>query len=44
MKEPYIEGPAIHDGPEPCGRRRERAAEALARGTCRPGDRATKWV
>lgn len=44
MKEPYVEGVAIHDDPEPCGCMREQAAEALARGTCRQGYWATKWV
>jgi hypothetical protein len=37
MKEPYIEGVAIHDGPEPCAGAREGVGEALDRGTCRPG-------
>jgi hypothetical protein len=37
MKEPYTEGLAIHGDPEPCGGAREDAAEALDRGTCRPG-------
>ncbi len=37
MKELHVEGVATHDGPEPCGRAREGAAEALDRGTCRRG-------
>ena len=37
MGELYIEGVAIHDGPEPCVDAREGAGEALDRGTCRPG-------
>ena len=37
MKEPYIEGVAIHDGPEPCADGRKDVGEALDRGTCRRG-------
>ena len=33
----YIEGLAAHDDPEPCVDVREDVAEALDRGTCRPG-------
>ncbi len=37
MKESYIEGVAIHDGPESCVGVREGDGEALDRGTCRQG-------
>lgn len=37
MKEPYVEGVAIHDVPESCSGLREGAAEAFDRGTCRLG-------
>ena len=37
MKEPYIEGVAIHDGPEPCAGARKGIGEVLDRGTCRRG-------
>jgi hypothetical protein len=36
MRTLYIEGVAIHDGPEPCVGTREGVGEALDRGTCRP--------
>lgn len=36
MRTLYIEGLAIHDGPEPCVGVRKGAGEALDRGTCRP--------
>src|SRR5215470_3540607 len=35
MEEPYVEGVATHDGPEPCAGAREGAGEALDRGTRR---------
>jgi len=37
MEEPYVEGVATHDGPEPCADDREGVGEALDRGTCRRG-------
>jgi hypothetical protein len=37
MEELYTEGVATHGGPEPCGGARKGDAEALDRGTCRPG-------
>jgi len=36
MRELYIEGVAIHGGPEPCVGVREGVGEVLDRGTCRP--------
>jgi hypothetical protein len=36
MRTLYVEGVAIHDGPEPCVGTREGVGEALDRGTCRP--------
>jgi hypothetical protein len=44
MEELHTEGLASHGDPEPCGRAREDVAEALDRGTCRRGYRASKWV
>jgi hypothetical protein len=37
MREPYVEGVATHDDPEPCTGVREDAGEACDRGTCGPG-------
>jgi RNA-directed DNA polymerase len=37
MRESYGKGLANHPGPELCGGGGDIAAEALARGTCRPG-------
>ncbi len=37
MKEPYIEGVAIHGGPEPCVGGPRGRSEALDRGRCGPG-------
>ncbi len=37
MREPYIEGVATHDDPEPCICIREGVGEAWDRGTCGPG-------
>jgi hypothetical protein len=36
MRTLYVEGVAIHDGPEPCVVVCEDGGEALDRGTCRP--------
>jgi hypothetical protein len=44
MEELYIEGVAVHGGPEPCGGVREGVGEASARGTRRLGYRAPKLV
>ena len=44
MEELYTEGVASHGGPGPCGGARKGAAEALDRGTCRRGYRASKSV
>ena len=44
MKESYREGIANHSGPEPCEGDRKVALEALDRGICRQGYRASKWV
>jgi hypothetical protein len=37
MEKLYVEGVAIHDGPEPCAVGRKAAGEALDRGTCKLG-------
>lgn len=37
MREPYVDGVAIHDDPESCGGAREGAVEAFDRGTSRLG-------
>jgi hypothetical protein len=42
MKEPYIEDLASHGGPEPCVGDPRGRSEALDRGRCGPGYRATK--
>lgn len=44
MKELYIEGSAIHSGPEPCVGVREGVGEVSGRGTRRLGYRAPKLV
>ena len=44
MKESYREGVATHPGPEPCEGGRKDALEALERGICRLGYRASKWT
>ena len=43
MKESYREGVANHSDPEPCEGSREVALEALDRGICRLGYRASKY-
>ena len=37
MREPHVDGVAIHDDPESCGGAREGAVEAFDRGTSRQG-------